>query len=52
MWYLYVLRCNDGSFYTGSTHDVGRRVGEHQAGRGRATRVLTCRFLLYCRLAV
>ncbi|MGC9399181.1 MAG: NUDIX domain-containing protein [Anaerolineae bacterium] len=34
MWYLYVLRCGDGSFYTGITTDVARRLREHQAGRG------------------
>ncbi len=34
MWYLYVLRCRDNSFYTGITTDVARRVAEHQAGVG------------------
>lgn len=34
MWYLYVLRCGNGSFYTGITNDVARRLAEHQAGRG------------------
>ncbi len=34
MWYLYVLRCADGSFYAGITTDVQRRVAEHRAGRG------------------
>lgn len=34
MWNLYVLRCNDGSFYTGMTNDVARRLSEHQAGKG------------------
>lgn len=31
-WWLYVLQCADGSLYTGITTDVGRRVGEHNAG--------------------
>ena len=26
MWYLYVLKCGDGSFYPGITNDVARRV--------------------------
>ncbi len=40
MWYLYVLKCSDESFYTGITNDVVRRVAEHQAGRGaRYTRM-------------
>lgn len=33
-WFVYVLRCGDGSLYTGATSDVSRRLGEHQAGQG------------------
>ena len=33
-WYVYLLRCGDGSLYTGSTSDVARRVAAHQAGKG------------------
>lgn len=29
MWYVYMVRCNDGSLYTGVTTDVVRRVAEH-----------------------
>ena len=32
--YVYVLECADGSFYTGYTTDVERRVAEHDAGEG------------------
>jgi len=32
--YAYVLRCSDGSFYTGYTTDVERRLSEHNAGEG------------------
>ncbi len=32
--YLYILLCVDGSFYTGSTNDLERRMKEHQAGEG------------------
>ncbi len=28
-WYVYVLRCNDGSLYTGITTDPQRRMQEH-----------------------
>jgi len=28
-WFVYVLRCNDDSLYTGVTTDVKRRVNEH-----------------------
>ncbi|MFQ6099780.1 MAG: GIY-YIG nuclease family protein [Anaerolineae bacterium] len=33
-WFLYVLRCADGTLYTGITTDLNRRVAEHNAGRG------------------
>ena len=29
---LYIVRCADGTLYTGITTDVARRVGEHEAG--------------------
>jgi len=32
--YAYVLRCSDGSFYTGYTTDVQRRIEEHNSGDG------------------
>ena len=32
--YLYILLCADGSFYTGSTNDLERRMLEHQNGEG------------------
>lgn len=28
-WYVYMVRCNDGSLYTGITTDLARRVAEH-----------------------
>ncbi|MFB6109836.1 MAG: GIY-YIG nuclease family protein [Halodesulfurarchaeum sp.] len=34
MHYVYVLRCGDGSFYTGYTTDVARRLSEHRDGDG------------------
>lgn len=33
-WFLYALRCADGTLYTGVTTDLNRRVAEHNAGRG------------------
>jgi putative endonuclease len=33
MPYLYMLRCRDGSLYTGIAKDVARRLAQHQAGR-------------------
>lgn len=32
--YVYVVECSDGTFYTGYTTDIGRRVAEHDAGDG------------------
>ena len=34
MWHLYLIRCNDGSLYTGITTDVQRRLTDHQNSRG------------------
>lgn len=34
VWYLYILRCADGSLYTGITTDVMRRFEAHQSGKG------------------
>jgi predicted GIY-YIG superfamily endonuclease len=33
-WYLYVLRCGDGSLYTGVAKDVDARFAQHAAGKG------------------
>lgn len=29
VWYVYLLQCSDGTFYTGVTTDLTRRVEEH-----------------------
>ena len=31
-WLLYILNCHDGSFYTGITNNLERRVEQHNAG--------------------
>jgi putative endonuclease len=33
-WFVYMLRCGDGSLYTGATDDVARRLAAHQRGKG------------------
>ena len=33
-YYVYILRCGDGTLYTGSTNDVPRRLAIHQSGKG------------------
>ena len=30
-WWVYIVRCRDGSLYTGIARDVERRIGEHNA---------------------
>ena len=32
--YMYILLCADGSYYTGSTTDLVRRLEQHQNGEG------------------
>lgn len=32
MPFVYILRCRDGSLYTGATKDIVRRLGDHRAG--------------------
>jgi putative endonuclease len=34
MYYVYILKCGDGSLYTGITVDVERRLRQHQSGKG------------------
>ncbi len=34
MYYCYILRCADGTLYTGVTTDLDRRVEEHNQGKG------------------
>ena len=36
MWIVYVLRCADGSLYTGITNDLARRLERHRAGTASA----------------
>ena len=33
-WTVYVVRCRDGSLYTGVTNDLDRRIAAHNRGRG------------------
>ncbi len=31
-WFVYILRCADGSLYTGIANDLDRRLEQHNAG--------------------
>ena len=33
-WYVYILRCRDGTLYTGIARDVQARLAAHQSGKG------------------
>ncbi len=33
-WFIYIIRCGDGTLYTGITNDITRRFDEHRAGKG------------------
>ncbi len=33
-WTVYILLCKDGSFYTGITNDMNRRLLQHENGNG------------------
>ena len=34
MYFVYLIQCGDGTFYTGIAKDVERRFLEHQVGKG------------------
>ena len=34
IWYLYILRCGDGTLYTGIARDVEKRLEAHRTGKG------------------
>ena len=33
-WHVYIIRCSDGSLYTGITTDMDRRFKQHASGCG------------------
>lgn len=47
-WFVYILECADGSYYTGITCDLARRVDEHKSGKGaRYTRIKKVKNLIW-----
>ena len=40
MWFVYILRCNNGNLYKGCTCNIIERVERHKKGRVPATRLL------------
>jgi putative endonuclease len=52
-WYVYILECRDGTYYTGITTDIERRLHEHNhspkgAKYTRARRPVTLRYYKNC----
>lgn len=45
-WSVYIIRCGDGSLYTGIANDVERRFGEHVSQGPRAAKYLRGRLPL------
>lgn len=33
-WFFYIVRCNDGSLYSGITNDLDRRIKAHNGKKG------------------
>ena len=33
-WFVYIIECNDGSFYTGISNNPAARIAAHNAGKG------------------
>jgi predicted GIY-YIG superfamily endonuclease len=36
VWFLYIVRCADGSLYVGETNDIEQRLADHNRGRSCA----------------
>jgi len=34
MWFVYIIKCVDGSLYTGSTNNLEKRFEKHKSGKG------------------
>ncbi|MFA7158975.1 MAG: GIY-YIG nuclease family protein [Kiritimatiellia bacterium] len=48
MWHVYILKCANGSLYTGITGNLERRFKQHAAGKGgHYTRAFGARKMLY-----
>ena len=49
-WLVYILKCSDGTYYTGITNDLAKRVAKHDSGRGaKYTRTRTPVILMYAK---
>ena len=46
VWFLYIIQCGDGSFYTGIATDIDRRFSEHEGQGPKAAKYLRGRLPL------
>ena len=50
-YYVYILLCGDGSYYTGYTHNLENRLEQHLNGKGsRYTRMKKLKRIVYMEL--
>ena len=43
LWYVYMVRCNDGTLYTGIARELKKRLAAHNSDRdGRITSYNVC----------
>lgn len=42
-FYVYILKCADGTYYTGCTNDLSRRLNEHYLGASSTSHTVTRR---------
>ena len=49
MQYIYILQCNDGTYYTGCTSDLKERICRHEKGYIEYTKTkLPIVLIFYC----
>lgn len=51
-YFVYIVECNDGTYYTGIARDVHARIAKHNSGKGakytRARRPVILRWAMEC----
>ena len=51
-WAVYIVKCVDGTLYTGISNDVPKRIEVHNAGKGaKYTKPRLPVVLVYCEMA-
>lgn len=48
-WYVYLLLCDDNSFYIGITNDLVNRFSQHKNKQSKATKEFSLIRLVYCK---